>query len=51
MDKKDTKELNMKRYEKENIKILNYEFECIVDVQNHEFGWVRFQNPIFLIIK
>ena len=24
MDKKDTKELNMKRYEKENIKILNY---------------------------
>ena len=24
MDKKDTKEWNMKRYEKENIKILNY---------------------------
>ena len=23
------------------------EFECIVDVQNHEFGWVRFQNCFF----
>ena len=23
------------------------EFECIVDVQNHEFGWVRFQNQFF----
>ena len=23
------------------------EFECIVDVQNHEFGWVRFQNRFF----
>ena len=20
------------------------EFECIVDVQNHEFEWARFQN-------
>ena len=24
------------------------EFECIVDVQNHEFGWTRFQNLFFL---
>ena len=23
------------------------EFECIVDVQNHEFGWVGFQNRFF----
>ena len=23
------------------------EFECIVDVQNHEFGRVRFQNQFF----
>ena len=23
------------------------EFECIVDVQNHEFGWIRFQNRVF----
>ena len=27
------------------------ELECKVDVQNHEFGWVRFQNRFFLIIK
>ena len=26
----------------------NYtEFECKVDVQNHEFGWVPFQNRFF----
>ena len=24
------------------------EFERKVDVQNHEFGWVRFQNRVFL---
>ena len=24
------------------------EFECLVNVQNHEFGWVRFQNKLFL---
>ena len=23
------------------------EFEYIVDVQNHEFGWVSFQNRVF----
>ena len=27
------------------------EFERKVDVQNPEFGWVRFQNRYFLIIK
>jgi hypothetical protein len=27
------------------------EFECRVDVQNHKFGWRRFQNPFFLINK
>ena len=29
------------------------EFECIVDVQTHEFGWERFQakkNNMFLIL-
>ena len=25
------------------------EFECIVNIQNHEFGWVRFQNRLFFI--
>ena len=29
---------------------VNPEFERKVDVQTHEFGWVRFQNG-FLIIK
>ena len=24
------------------------EFECKVYVQNHEFGWVRFQNRFFI---
>ena len=24
------------------------EFECKVGVQNHEFGWIRFQNRFFL---
>ena len=23
------------------------EFECKVDVQNHEFGWIRLQNRFF----
>ena len=27
------------------------EFECIVDVQNHEFGWVRFQNRVFKLLN
>ena len=27
------------------------EFEHKVDIQNHEFGWVRLQNRFFLIIK
>ena len=26
-------------------------FECKVDIRNHKFGWVRFQNRFFLIIK
>jgi len=26
-------------------------FECTVDVKNHEFGWVRFQNRFFKTIK
>ena len=26
----------------------NIEFECIVDVKNHEFEWVRFQNRFFV---
>ena len=27
------------------------EFEWKVDVQNHEFGWVRFQNRFFLLLN
>ena len=27
------------------------EFECIVDVQKHEFGWVRFQNRFFKLLN
>ena len=26
------------------------QFECIVDVQNHEFRWVRFKNRVFLLL-
>ena len=27
------------------------EFECIVDVHNHEFGWVRFQNRFLKLLN
>ena len=27
------------------------EFECIVDVQNHEFEWVRLQNRFSKFMK
>ena len=27
------------------------EFDCKVDVQKREFGWVRFEYIVFLIIK
>ena len=27
------------------------EFECKVDVQNHKFGWVRFQNRVFKLLN
>ena len=27
------------------------EFERKVDVQNHEFGWVRFQNRFFKLLN
>ena len=30
------------------IKCTITEFEGKVDVQNHEFGWVRFQNRFFV---
>ena len=26
-------------------------FECKVDVQNHEFWWVRFRNRIFKLLN
>ena len=30
---------------------VNSEFERKVDVQNRTFGWIRFQNCFFIIIK
>ena len=27
------------------------EFECKVDVQNHEFGWIGFQNRFFRLLN
>jgi len=27
------------------------EFECKVDVKNHEFGWVCFQNRFFYLLN
>ena len=33
------------------IKCTITEFEGKVDVQNHEFGWVRFQNRFFKSLK
>ena len=38
---------NIKRFY--DVYLLYYYFERKVKVQNHEFGWVRFQNRFFLI--
>ena len=34
-------------FEKTFLRLIFTEFERRVDVQNHEFGWIRFQNRIF----
>jgi len=48
MDKKIPKYGIWKDMKRRVLEYLITEFECIVDVQNHEFGWVRSQNRIFL---
>ena len=48
LDKKIPKYGIWKDMKRRVLEYLITEFECIVDVQNHEFGWVRSQNRIFL---